>query len=103
MEVETVFNSYSLVYDEEKATKNVINNIEKLRSSTSFLTTPIESKSDRVLLLSVSKKHFTGSRLRKTLPGMSKSLSSSRPKKMSGQSIEALVSTLQQRPSKPPR
>ena len=44
MEVETVFNSHSLVYDEEKATKNVINNIEKLRSSTSFLTTPIESK-----------------------------------------------------------
>ena len=42
-EVETVFNSSYLVYDEEKATKNVINNIEKLRVSTSFLSTPIES------------------------------------------------------------
>jgi len=29
---------------DEKATKNTINNIEKMRESTSFLDSPIESK-----------------------------------------------------------
>ena len=33
MEVETVFNSFFLVYDEEKATKNVMNDTERLRNS----------------------------------------------------------------------
>ena len=84
MEVETVFTSYVLVYDEEKATKNVIHNTEKLRSSTPNMSTPVGSKNKQVPFLIVSNCHFIGPRLRKTLPGMSKSLSSSRHKKMSG-------------------
>ena len=33
MEVKTVLNSFFLVYDEEKATKNVMNDTERLRNS----------------------------------------------------------------------
>ena len=44
-----------------------------------------------------------GSSLRRTLPGISRSLHKGSSKRLTGQGIEALVYSLHHRPSKPPR
>ena len=43
--IEMAFELYSPVQNDKKAFKEAINNIEKMKESTSFLATPIESKS----------------------------------------------------------
>ena len=87
---------------EEKTTKNIINNIEKMRESTSFLDTPIESKICFLFIL-FSYEFAIGSFLRRTLPNISRSANQQSRQKMTGHSIEALVSNLHHRPCKPVR
>ena len=43
MELEFIFKQSLFIQAEEKETKNVLNKIEKLRNSTSFMDSPIES------------------------------------------------------------
>ena len=43
MKLEFIFKQSMFIQEEEKETKNVLNKIEKLRNSTSFMDSPIES------------------------------------------------------------
>ena len=111
--VEAAFDLYSPKQSDNKACKETIQNIDKLKESTSFLTTPIESiLVCNCIYLILFKIHYQGSSLRTTLPSMSKSFISLRHRSSqsvrndSNKSIETLLSSLhskQPTPSKPPR
>ena len=56
MKLEFIFKQSMFIQEEEKETKNVLNKIEKLRNSTSFMDSPIESNFLVIFLFPITFK-----------------------------------------------